>query len=99
MPAFLQSMKSITPFLPQLIKGFVILSQGVADFIKDLGPGMKDSTTVFLGLMTLAKGILIGLAYAANYTAKFLANFGHVSVDVARFMTDQWKTLQHNTAV
>ena len=99
MPAVLQSMRSLTPFLPQIVKGFVILAQGIASFIKDLGPGMKDSVTVFLGLMTLTKGLLIALAYAADYAAKFFANFGHVSVDVARFVVKQWETLRHNTAV
>ena len=94
LPAFLQSMKSITPFLPQIVKGFVILAQGVADFIKDLGPGMKDSVTVFLGLMTMTKGILIGLAYAADYAAKFLANFGHVMTDIGRFIHEWWDKLE-----
>ena len=94
MPAFLQSMKSITPFLPTLVKGFAILSQGLADFIKDLGPGMKDSTTVFLGLMEATKGVLIALAYGANYAAKFLANFGHVAVDVGRVIAEYWKKLE-----
>ena len=99
LPAFTQSLKQLAPFIPQLTKAFVVLVQGLADFIKNLGPGMKDSVTVFLGAAELIKGILIVLAKGADYTAKFFANFGHVSVDVARAAVKAWDWLRQQSVI
>jgi hypothetical protein len=99
MPALTQSMKAFTPYLPQMIHAFAILSQGIASFIKDLGPGMKNATTVFTAVMVGVKGILIGLAYTMDGLAWFFAHFGHNVMTTAHNLRQAWDQVRHDTAV
>lgn len=107
MPAFTQSMKELKPYLPIIQQGFTELSQGVADFIKDLGPGMKDGAIVFKAVMIAVKGILIGIAYTSDFLAKDFVKIGEAAKDVAHdsrdwfdkmraWVSQQFDTTRHN---
>lgn len=82
MPAITQSMKQLKPFLPQIMQGFKSISQGVAGFIKALGPGMQSSVTVFKAVAVAIKYALIGIGYLATAVATQFAQWGH-QVNVA----------------
>ena len=97
LPAFTQSMQEIRPELPQLMQGFAFLTEGVADFIKDLGPGMRDATTVFKALMDAVKGILIGVAYLADAAAVTFANIGHWAEVGTKNAVNWWHDFQKTT--
>jgi hypothetical protein len=58
LPAFTTSMKQMTPFIPQLVQGFVTLTKGVAQLILLMGPEMSNSVIMFDGVM---KGAQIAL--------------------------------------
>ena len=91
LPAITESMKAFQPYLPQMMQGFKFLSQGIADFIVDLGPGMKDAVTVFKALMDAVKGILIGLAYTFDGLAIAFATIGHLSKIWAENVVSHWQ--------
>lgn len=99
MPAITQSMKEFKPYLPQMMQGFKLLSQGIADFIKDLGPGMRTSVTVFKALMDAVKGILIAVAYTADGLAFAFARFGNNVRKTAHQVAEMWDVVRHATAV
>jgi phage-related protein len=65
-PALTQSMNMLKPQMPELTKAFATLFDGVVEFIKVLGPGMKPAVSVFLGVMEVVKSLLIGIAGAAD---------------------------------
>jgi hypothetical protein len=95
LPSFTVSMKEITPYLPQIAEGFKSLSQGIADFIVDLGPGMRDGVTVFKALMVLVKGLLIALAGTADILAIAFARLGNHMAETADFMRGVWDAFRH----
>jgi Transglycosylase SLT domain len=66
MPSVLQSMKMMLPYMPIMMQGFKELSVGIADFIKNLGPGMKEGAIIFKGAMFIVKLLLQQIGIAAS---------------------------------
>jgi hypothetical protein len=75
MPAFTQSMAALKPDLPYFQQGFKFLAQGIAGFMKQLGPGMKDSAIIFKGLMDGVKYVLIGLGWAFSHLSIYIVKW------------------------
>ena len=98
MPAITQSLKQLTPYIPQIVKGFLSLSQGIAGMIKALGPGMKPAVTVFKALMIGVKGILIGIGYAADALAIYFARAGHNIGHVSAVLRNDFDEVRHTVA-
>lgn len=86
MPAFTQALNALKPDIPTIVQGFAELSKAVAFFIKDLGPGMKDASVVFKGIMLGVKGIMIGLAAVFNTLAHVFRFVGRLWVAQAKAM-------------
>ena len=66
LPSMTQSLKLLAPDLPIITQGFKYLSEGIAGFIKNLGPGMKDSAIIFKAAMMVTKGMLQLVGAAAS---------------------------------
>src|SRR5215813_8485440 len=66
LPAMTQSLQALEPSLPTLVQGFKYLSEGIADFIKNLGPGIKDAAIIFKAAMLVVKGFLQLIGVAAS---------------------------------
>jgi hypothetical protein len=98
LPAVTVSMKEFQPYLPQMVQAFKLLSQGVADFIVDLGPGMKDGMIVFKAVMEAVKGILIGLAYTFDGLAIGFVKIGEAAEWEAQRLHEKWDEIRHDTA-
>lgn len=97
-PALTATFKSLKPVLPEIAKGVGLLVQAFAYFLKDLGPGMKDSAAIFVGVATIIKGLMIGLAAVINFVAKFIHGMGTIIVTTFRWIgiagRDLWGALK-----
>jgi hypothetical protein len=75
-PALVQVMKQITPLLPSLMHGFLDIVEGIAGFIKALGPGMKASTAIFRAVAIVIKDTLGFLGVAFSVLAIYFDGLG-----------------------
>lgn len=98
MPAVTQSMKEFQPYLPQMVQAFLALSQGIAGFIKALGPGMQASVTLFKGLMVGVKYALIAIGYVATALAVQFANVFHTIRLDAHALAHAFDVVRHDIA-
>lgn len=88
-PAFTQSLRALTPFIPLLVQGFMILvKEGLVPMIKNLGPGMKDASIIFKAVMEVVAAILRGVGSAAT-------GFAILFVDVARGVEKGAHLIEH----
>lgn len=99
LPIITQSLKSFAPFLPIISQGFQALAQGIAYFIKDLGPGMKDAAIIFKAAMIAIKGILIAAAYIADGLAIAFVKLAEWAKVAAHRIRQNWDTMRHDIAV
>jgi hypothetical protein len=102
LPAFTQAMNQMVKSgaLQQMMQGLVVLTQGLANFIVALGPGMKASAQIFARLMTQTSRVLDVLGTAFTVTAKILAiDFpADVHTGVTAVMAS-FDVLRHDAAV
>lgn len=98
LPSMTQSLKELAPDLPILIQGFKYLSEGIAGFIKNLGPGMRDSAVIFKGAMLVVKGFLQLAGAAASAFAKGIVNTGRAVRDFARAVPPFFDKMRHDIA-
>ena len=77
--------------LKQMTQGFVFLIQGVAGFIKAIGPGFKAGAEIFRGVMLGIKGLLIGLGATFGW-------MGRVTGDWMHRMHEDFTSWRHDTA-
>jgi hypothetical protein len=94
-PAFTRSLRALTPFLPQLVQGFMILvNQGLVPLLKNLGPGMKDSVTIFKAVMEVVAVVIRGVGSAATGFAILFARLGdgvrRVAIGMVQGFTDMY---------
>jgi hypothetical protein len=78
-PAFTQAMTTMVKSgaLKEMTQGLVYLVQGLAGFIKALGPGMKASGQIFERVMLVVKGLMIGIGKTVSFIANLLeTNWG-----------------------
>jgi len=101
----LQAAKTILPALTQALdqmarsgalklmtQGFVAAIQGIAAFIKAIGPGFKAGAEIFRAAMLGVKGLLIGLGAVFGWV-------GRVTGDWLHRMHDDFTSWRHDTAV
>lgn len=77
-PAFTLAMRQITPFIPQLTKGFMLLVRGLVLFIKELGPGIRPSVTIFVTLCKITEVTMAVLGALCTGIAKQLVFQWHL---------------------
>lgn len=77
LPAFTSVMKEFAPELPALGQGFAILSQGVAGFLREMGPGMSASVTIFKASASVVAFTLKTTGMLASGLALEFADAGH----------------------
>ena len=72
LPALTQALQAMVSSgaLKAMTQGFVFVIQGIAGFIKAIGPGFKAGAEVFRVLALGVKGILIGLGAAFGWMGK-----------------------------
>lgn len=101
LPAITTSLRSLNTSgaLPILVQGFKLLSQGIAGFIVNLGPGMKDGAIVFKGSMMVVKGILQLVGFAASLFAKAIVKTAEGIRVFAREVPRYFDKFRHETAV
>jgi hypothetical protein len=92
-PAFTQTMKEMAPYLPQMEKALLQIVKALAYFLKDLGPGMKDSATIWVAMGIAIKGIMIGLAATLNFLAHVFVWFGHQVNGVGKGAVVVWHAI------
>lgn len=98
-PAITNAMKEFTPYLPIVRQAFKELSQGIADFLKYLGPGMKSSAEIFKGVMDVVKGLLIVVAVVASALANKIMDIAHGFHQAGTFIADFTKDAARDITV
>lgn len=78
--------------LKAMTQGFVFIIQGIAGFIKAIGPGFKAGALVFRAVAMGIRGLLYGLGDAFGFLGK-VAGIEYQKIH------DWWDKLRHNTAV
>lgn len=97
-PAFTQTMKEMAPYLPQMDQALLQLVKALAYFLKDLGPGMKDSATIWKAMAIAVKGIMIGLAAVLNFLAHLFVRFGQTMNDIGHVAAAVWHFIAGQTS-
>lgn len=79
MPAVLQVINQLNSSgaMPILVRGFLYLSNGIAGFIKNLGPGIKAGAIIFKTSMMIIGATLRAIGSAATGFAIMIADVGH----------------------
>lgn len=100
LPAITTSLNQLvrTGSLKILTQAFVILAQGVADFINRLGPGMRDSAIIFKAMSIFVKDALIAIGNSANWLAHLFVNMVEGAKIAAHDIHHWWDVLRHDTA-
>jgi hypothetical protein len=101
MPAMTQSLKALNTSgaLPLIIQGFKFLSEGIAGFITNLGPGMRAGAIIFKESMLVVKGFLQLAGKAATTFADIIVRTGRFVRAVARGIPPAFDKMRHETAV
>ena len=99
MPAVLQVLKQLQPDLPIIIRGFKYLSDGIAGFIKNLGPGIKASAIIFKTSMMIAGAILRAVGSAATGFSILLVKTVEGVHSFATKVPHYFDEMRHETAV
>ena len=98
LPSMTQSLKELAPDLPILVQGFKYLSEGIAGFIQNLGPGIRDSAVIFKASMLVVKGFLQLAGLAAADFAKGIVNTGRTVRNIARGIPPFFNQMRHDIA-
>ena len=93
LPALTQVMQQMVSSgaLKAMTQGFVILVQGLAGFIKELGPGFKAGALIFRALAIGIRTLLYGLGAALGW-------LGKVTGDWLTQTHKDWDSFRHDTA-
>lgn len=101
MPAFSKAMTQMvnSGALTLMVKGITLLVQGIAGFITNLGPGMKSSAQIFVGVMTVIGKILPVLGSVFAYMANTFMDNMHSMRLTAHHISEMFDDFRHRTAV
>ena len=93
LPVFTQMLKQMTPYLPLMAKGLLAVVQGLAGFLKAIGPqAMQTSAKAFVLVAQALQIALTWLGWYVNRVGERLPGYLH-DVAVA------FDTVRHNVAV
>ena len=110
LPVFTHLLQEFQPLLPTISKGLIALVQGLAGFLKALGPqGMKTSAQAFVLLAKATAGLLIILGkvidfYAAHIpvvahnTAAWFDRIRHWMAALGDWIMQHWDQWRHGWA-
>jgi len=99
LPVATQLLKQFTPYLPMMTKGFILLAQGLAGFLKNLGPGMKDSAIIFVAAAKVTMGLLQLLGVAVSWFAIAIVKTAEGIRWFAKNVPHWFDVMRHETAV
>src|SRR5262249_8811551 len=93
LPAFTKMLVEFQPYLPVLARGLMDIVKGMVGFLNAIGPsGMKAAARIFVILAEGMAASLVALGHTINWLAENTPKW-------VRFITNEWKTLSHETAV
>lgn len=92
LPVFVQMLQEMRPFLPLISKGLMNIVDGLAGFLKAIGPsGMEASAKIFVVLTKGMAAVMVALGHTINWLVEHVPDWAH---NVAAW----WDRLRHWTA-